>query len=190
MEKTDFDGQQAGERVLYIISPHPAHLILAVARVVFPAVLFFVIIAFISYVIPDFSWLLRLIGGLLSLALTAFGVWWNLAVFRKSKSFVTDRRILRFDFTTPFVMTKRGLFWNETLKVKAYAPNLLWRWLNVGVVEVEPVMGERESVTVSYVYYFEDLGNYLDKVLYLFKNHPDELAQLKPFVALPRGNRG
>ncbi len=184
-----FDGQQEGERVLYIAHPHPIAKQLAIARIVFLAIFFFVVLWVIGTIVPTASSMLQLVGFFLSLALLAVGIWWNLTVYKKAKTYITDRRIIRFDVVSPFFMTKRALFWNEALKAKAYAPNLLYRTMKIGTIDVEPQLAEGEDVRVTDVYYFEDLANYIDKILFTFKNSPGEIASMKPFVPKEKGKR-
>lgn len=184
-----FDGQQEGERVLYAITPHPIHKYLAIARLIFLSLFFFVVLWVIGGIVPAMTLGLRLAGFLLSVLLLIVGFWWNLTVFRKSRSYITDRRIIRFDVVSPFFTTKRALFWNEALKAKAYASNIFFRSLKIGTIDVEPQLAEHEDVRVTDVYYFEDLANYIDKILFTFKNAPAEIATIKPFVPKAKGQR-
>lgn len=186
---TTFDGQQEGERILYTITPHAIHKYLAVARLLFLALFFFVVLWVIGGIVPVMTAVLRFLGFLLAVALLIIGFWWNLTVFKKSRTYITDRRIIRFDVVSPFFMTKRALFWNEALKAKAYAPNLLFRSLKIGTIDVEPQLAEHEDVRVTDVYYFEDLANYIDKILFTFKNKPEDIAAIKPFVPKAKGQR-
>ncbi len=48
---------------------------------------------------------------------------------------------------------------------------------------------KHEDVRVTDVYYFEDLANYIDKILFTFKNTPGDIAAIKPFVPHPKGQR-
>ncbi len=184
-----FDGQQEGERVLYVVTPHPLAKQIAIARTVFLAVFLYLVLWGIGTIVPLYAVLLQVTGLLLAVLLLIVGVWWNQMVYKKSKTYITDRRVIRFDVVSPFFMTKRALFWNEALKAKAYAPNMLWRMMKIGTIDVEPLLAEHEDVAVRDVYYFEDLANYIDKILFTFKNSPSEIATMKPFVAKAKGLR-
>jgi len=184
-----FDGQQEGERVLYIVTPHAIAKQLAIARIIFLAVFFFAVLWVIGTIVPSFAGMLTIIGLLLSLILLFVGIWWNITVYKKSKTYITDRRIIRFDVVSPFFMTKRALFWNEALKAKAYSPNFLFRSMNIGTIDVEPQVATGEDVRVTDVYYFDDLANYIDKILFTFKNSPADIAAMKPFVPKGKGQR-
>lgn len=186
---TTFDGQQEGERVLYVISPHPLTKQIAIARLVFLAVFLYAIFWVIGSIVPTLIITMQIIGFILSVLLLAIGIWWNLTVFKKARAYITDRRVIRFDVVSPFFTTKRALFWSEALKAKAYSPNFLLRAMNVGTIDVEPQLSEGEDVRVTDVYYFEDLANYIDKILFIFKNSPNEITSLKPFVPKEKGQR-
>lgn len=179
---TQFEGQQEGERILYVANPHPLAKTIAITKIIVLAALFFLITYLISPVIGVFAF----IGSVL---LIGAGIWWNTRVFRNSKTYLTDRRVYRIEVVSPFFQTKRALFWTEALKAKGYAPNILWRMLNIGIVEIQPHMDEHEGVRITDVYFFEDLANYIDKILYLVKNNPGYIATIRPFVPKPAGSR-
>ncbi len=189
MYQTAFDGQQTDERVLYTIISHPLGKRLAITKLFLLCVFFYLVLALIATVVPLAASALHPVGLLVSVLLFVLGTWWNTTVYAKDRCFITDRRIIRFDVVSPFFTTKRELFWNEALKAKGYAPNLFYRFLKVGTIEVTPLLGERENVVVRDVYYFEDVANYIDKILFTFKNKPEEMNNLTAFVAKPRGQR-
>lgn len=189
MSDTTFDGQQEGERVLYTVTPHPIAQRLAIARIIFLAVFLFAVLWGIGTLIPNATGSFILVGLILATLLLVVGIWWNMTVHKRARTYITDRRVIRFDVVSPFFMTKRALFWNEALKAKAYAPNMVFRMLKVGTIDVEPQLADHEDVRITDVYYFEDLANYIDKILFTFKNTPAEVANLKPFVPKPKGHR-
>ncbi len=185
-----FDGQQTGERVLYVITPHPFAKYLAIATLALLAIFFFIVLRLISGVAPSlFGLFFRIASLIFPMVLLIVGIWWNQTVYSKSKTFITDRRIIRFEVTTPFFTTKRALFWNEALKAKGYASNIFWKMLGIGSVDVEPQLSEGDDVFVHDVFMYEDVANYIDKILYTFKNKPEEVVLIKPFVPKPKGQR-
>lgn len=185
-----FDGQQEGERILYELHPHPIARYFAIGRGILLAGILLAVLLMISSVAPQVSSLLRLMGVIIAISLIAASLWWNNKVYAQSRTYITDRRIMRFDVVSPFYQTKRSLFWNEALKAKGYAPNLLWRMLGIGTVEVSPHMDQHEDVLVPSIAYFEDIANYIDKILFTYKQTPQALADFRPFIAKPRWRRG
>lgn len=189
MGPTAFDGQQTGERILYVVTPHPLTQKLQVTLIAVLSVFFFAVLSAIAGLVPDgVAGALRIAAGVISLAFFGGGIWWTGAVNAKSKTFVTDRRVIRFEPVSPFFVAKRALFWNEALKAKAFSPNLVYRSFNIGIITIEPIAGQ-ENVRVENVWYFEDLANYIDKILYIHKSDPTKIADFPAFVPKPKGAR-
>ena len=189
MTAIQFDGQQTDERVLFTITPHKVTHYIAIAKLFFLCVFFYTIILFIASTVTVMSQTIKLGGFVLAILTFLAGFWWNKRVYTLSKTYITDRRIIRFDVVSPFFQTKRALFWNEALKAKGFASNMFYRSLGIGTVEVQPHLSDHESVKVSDVHLFEDIANYIDKIIYTFNNQRSEVANLKPFIPKPRGQR-
>ena len=189
MDRVLFDGQQSDERILYTVLPHPFTRTSSIVSVIFIAVFFTVVVVMIATAIPIGSLPILLIGITLSLIFTFTSLWYVTTSHSHDRTFLTDRRIIRFETMSPFFRTKRSLFWSEALKAKAYAPNMIYQAMNIGNLVVEPIMGEGESIRVTNIGYYEDLANYIDKILYIVKNNPPTITALKPFVPKPKGKR-
>ena len=185
-----FDGQQSDERVLTVITPHISRFIFSVTMMIVIFLFILSILYSITSFIPQFAITIKVIATLLSMLVLGVSIWWLWKTQTNDKTYITDRRIIRFDIVTPFFTNKRALFWNETLKVKAYASNMLLRLIKIGVLQIEPVAAEQESIVIPDVYYHEDLANYIDKIMFTFKNKPEEINVMKPFVPKPKGQRG
>lgn len=189
MDSIRFDGQQSDERILHTILPHPFAKTAAVTSVLLLSLIFFLMILLIGNAVPFASEGIILTGTLLCFSFVAITLWFIHTSYAKDRTYITDRRIIRFDTTTPFFHTKRALFWTEALKAKAFAPNLLRRLLRIGTLIVEPVLGDGESVSVKDVAYYEDLANYIDKILYIVKNNRGSAADIRPFISKSKGKR-
>jgi hypothetical protein len=182
-----FSGQQTDEKILYILTPHPLMKIISNIILVLLAIFFAFFITLIGAVVnAGFLWL---IGLTFAILLIVGGLWWNHKTFQENLTYITDRRIVRFVVVSPFFKTKRELFWNEALKAKSYSQNLILRGMKIGTLQVEPIASTSENIIVTNVYMFEDVANYIDKILYIFKNKPDEISLIKPFIAKPKGKR-
>lgn len=184
-----FDGQQTDERVLTVIAPHITRFIFSLITVITVFLFIIAIIFSITSFIPLLATPVKTIATLLSILVLTITIWWFWKTQTSDKTYITDRRIIRFDVVTPFFTNKRALFWNEVLKVKAYANNMILRLMKIGVLQIEPVAAEQESIVIPDVYYHEDLANYIDKIIFAFKNKPDDIKSIKPFVPLPKGKR-
>lgn len=177
---TQFDGQQEGERILFEIHPHVIVKHLVIAKIALTALIFLVIGIVTSLFLPGLA---------IAVVILAIGIWWNTMLFADTHAYVTDRRIMRFERVSPFLVTKRALFWNEAMKAKAYQPNLILQKFNIGTLIVEPQISGEENVYIPHIYFAEDLANYIDKILFTFKNSPADVVLIKPFVPKPRGQR-
>jgi hypothetical protein len=198
-----FYGQHEDERVLYIIRPHSLVMSLRLIKFVAAALVVFIGFTFISTEIPLGGSVMMVIGVLLALLIGGGGVVMTLFSERSNVAYITDRRVVRFQAENPWVVNSRSLTWDQAVKVKTYAPSLLWRFLNIGTVVVhakttiitsdEPkskAYVSDDDVSLFDVYYYRDLGNYIDKILYMYQRKPEELLTMKPFVTKPRGHRG
>jgi len=190
MQLSTFDGQQDGEKILAALTPHPLTKTLSIVGLVLLILLFSCIAFMIGSVVPIAGGTIKLVGVLLSAIILITGIWWIETTFKKAITYITDRRVMRFDVTTPFFTTKRALFWNEVLKAKAYAPNIILKSLNIGEVVLEPIAATEESICISNVSFYEDIANYIDKILYTTKNKLQEMDTFKPFIFKSKGHRG
>jgi hypothetical protein len=46
-----------------------------------------------------------------------------------------------------------------------------------------------DDIQLKDVYYYRDLGNYIDKILFTYKQKPADITNIRPFVPKPRGER-
>lgn len=197
-----FYGQQAGERILYVIRPHPVALYIAIAKLlVAVAVLFFgTIIAAETPFVSSLKTPLWAVGTIGSTLVGIIGLW--ILLKGKSIAYITDRRIVKFDPAAPFATNIRSLSWEEAVKVKTFSHNLFLKQMKIGSVLIHAKstiastnVTKKENVTtdddveVHNVFYYRDLGNYIEKILYLYKKHPKEIADLPTFVPKPHGKR-
>ncbi|MFZ2024980.1 MAG: hypothetical protein WAV51_01685 [Microgenomates group bacterium] len=185
----EFDGQQSGERVLTTITPHISRFLFSGISLTIAFIAVVTILFAIANFVPTAASAIKIAVIIIALIVILISLWWMWKTQKTDKTYITDRRIIRFDVVSPFFTNKRALFWNEVLKTKAYAPNMVMRLLKVGTLQVEPVAAEQESIVITDVYFHEDLANYLDKILFAFKNKPDDIATMKSFIAKSKGKR-
>jgi hypothetical protein len=188
-KNTTFSGQQEGERILYVLYSHPFICWYVLLKIV----LLFALFAaawfrggpYVAQRMPG-SWG---IGWALIIGTFIVTVWWNLKLHLGTRAFVTDRRVIRFRPSFPVTETKRMIFWRDVLKTKTLADNVFSRLLKVGTLEVVPKTGGELSLLFPYVHYYEDLGHYFDKLVYLTNAEPQGLKGVRAFVALPKWER-
>lgn len=198
MDQQYFPGQQSDEKVLYEIRPHVYALHASLVKLYLFSLVLFVVFAFLARL----SSILFLLGTILAGAIAVLGSWATIAIFKKSVSYLTDRRIVRFEAATPFAMNVRALGWDDVVKTKTFPRNVFWKMLMIGTViihakstyvhtheQTRENVYTNDDLDLEHVYYYRDLGNYIDKILYLYKHNPADLQAMRPFVPKPRGQR-
>ena len=185
-----FDGQQSDEKILTVITPHISRFIFSLTTTILVFLFILGILYATTAFLPAGIVAIRVTSTIISVIVLGITIWWLWKTQTSDKTYITDRRIIRFDVVTPLFTNKRALFWNEVLKVKAYANNMILRLMKIGILQIEPVAAEQESIVIPDVYYHEDLANYIDKIIFTFKNKPGTITTIKPFIPLPKGKRG
>jgi hypothetical protein len=196
---TDFFGRQDGERILYIVKPHRLSLSVKLFKVYLVA---FAILAASAILGAQLAYLdLFMIGGIvIALTIAVIGTKVVTDYQNRDMAYITDRRLMRFEPTTLFATNPRSLTWDEVVKVKTYPPNAIWKQLAIGNVIVHARTPARpdehtpgaiaaDDIELKDVYYYKDLGNYIDKILFTYKQKPKEMETIRPFVAKPKGER-
>ena len=196
--ETYFPGQQENERVLHVIHPHPIAEYVGFAKLTGIALVLMLSFIFLGNIHPAFP----LLGIFLAAAVFGIGAIVIHTMNNKNVAYITDRRIVRFEASNIFNVNSRALSWDDTVKVKTFTPNFLWRIFNIGTVTVharttmihidskeQQNTWSNDDLDLYNVYYYRDLGNYLDKIIYLNKHNPQELQALHAFVPKPKGQR-
>ena len=197
---TDFFGKQTDERILYVVKPHSVSLIFKLARIYTIALVVFIVLVILGAQIPGIGGLLFMGGLVLSLAMVVVGTKIIVDYQNRDIAYITDRRLIRFETTTLFATNPRSLTWDEVVKVKTYPSNFLLKQLAIGNVVVHARTPARtdelghgeimaDDIQLSDVYYYRDLGNYIDKILFTYKQKPREMEEIRAFVPRPRGER-
>lgn len=193
-----FPGQHSDEKVLYEVKPHPFALYTQFTLVLGTAAIIAILSAVLSFVYAP----VVLVGFSLALLIAVLGCWAAYAQFNDNIAYLTDRRVIRFEATTPFHTATRAINWDDVMKIKTYPPSVIWSMLNIGTVVLHArssiISGTGDSIQkevtgddleLRHVYYYKDLGNYIEKILHIIKKNPAELDELRPFIAKPRGKR-
>lgn len=200
--RTNFYGKQGDERVLYMVKPHKIALTIALTKVYIASFVIMMVFILIGKLISGQGAVLTLGGIFLTILSVFLGSVIAKLSYQKNKTYITDRRIVRFEPTTLFATNIRTLSWDEVVKVKTFPPNFFLKSKAIGTVviharttvrtvdeELRPSAVTADDVELNYVYYYRDLGNYIDKILYTYKQKPKEMDTVKPFVEKPKGQR-
>ncbi len=202
MKNTDMDffGRQEGERILYVIRPHSLATLVGLAKIYFVAIVIFFVLTILGTQIQIASGAFYLAGIILALLIFILGTKIVIDYQNRDVAYITDRRLMRFIPTTLFATNPRSITWDEVVKVKSYPPNFLWKQMAIGNVVVHARTPARpddqghgeivgDDILLTDVYYYRDLGNYIDKILFTYKQKPKEMETIHPFIPKPRGER-
>lgn len=196
---TDFFGKQEGERILCVVRPHRLSLTFKLLRIYLIAFVVLVVLAILGSQLGLLS-LFLLAGIVVATIMVVAGTKVTTDYQKRDVAYITDRRLMRFEPTTLFATNPRSLTWDEVVKVKTYPPNAIWKQLAIGNVVVHartparvdertPGAVAADDIELKDVYYYKDLGNYIDKILFTYKQKPKEMEEIRPFIAKPRGER-
>lgn len=185
-----FPGKQEEERVLYIVRPHWVMFLASVMRIMLFSGLFMLAWYSASDRLFVISESLEIRGYILIAIIALVFLWWRHKYYKYLRAYVTDIRLVRFEAVFPITEKRRALFWRDVTKTRGIAPNVFWRALNLGTVEISPLLVEYGgNILLPCTYYFEDLAAYMDKIIHNCKEHPEKMPELRPFILKPKGQR-
>ena len=195
-----FYGQQENERILFVAHPHFIAGFTNLVKVFLIALVTFLVFFFLGKEISQISNIFYIIGTITHLTIIIVGSKLVDNFQKRNISYITDRRIIRFDPNTFFATNIRTLSWDEAVKVKTYSPNIIWKQLKIGTVVVHARTTVKTSdenishtsaddIELNDIYLYRDLGNYVDKILFTYKQLPKEMANIRSFVPKPKGER-
>lgn len=197
----DFYGRQEGERILYVIRPHPLATTLKLVKIFGVALIISIALIVLGAEIETIRGLFITLGVILFFVVNLLGSKIVLDWQTREIAYITDRRLVRFEPTTLFATNSRSLSWDEVVKVKTFPPNFIWKQLAIGNVVVHARTSIRtaedtpmgtvtaDDIEIKDVYFYRDLGNYIDKILFTYKQMPQGVRDIHPFVPKPRGQR-
>jgi hypothetical protein len=177
----EFTGQQEDERILHIIRPHKLMLITSLGKGLILALI--VGAAWwrggnhLNYSYPG----ILLKGYLLIIACLVPYILWIFRYYNSYRAYITDRRVIRFEAAFPITENRRVLFWRNTGKTKSMAKSALWRAFKIGSIEICPTTAEG-GVDLHWVSKFEQITDYIDRIVYVARECPAKLPGLQPLI--------
>jgi hypothetical protein len=197
---TDFYGKQEDEKILYVVRPHPLSTVYGLLKIYIVAVVISLVLVILGSQIGSLAGIFVTAGIILFLMMIIIGTKIILDWEAREIAYITDRRLVRFEPTTLFATNSRTLAWDEVVKIKTYPSNFILKQMAIGNVVAHARTPARpdgtenneimaDDIQLKDVYYYRDLGNYIDKILFTYKQKPAEIVNIRPFVQKPRGER-
>lgn len=174
-----FPGQEDNEVVLFATRKHKVFLYIKL----FTILLISMIIVLLSYSMTGL--IKRMFSSFpaesISLFLTAIaaiilfvGFWWVRAVWKKSILIITNKRILKFNYSNPFKKNTLSIDLGEIRKLGTQKNDIL-KFLNIGTLVINDNYIKRVLAT-------KEIKIYLNSLLKEYKNDPRDLIYFRPYL--------
>lgn len=203
-----FPGQATDERILYVTREHPLFLFSKMFFVLLIAVaislafyvfsLAFRSIFTTSSMVFLFPLVLIVVG-----SFAVIGFWWVYSLWQKSLAILTNKRLTKIVYTTPFNRYNQSLplemVVDTSCNNQGFFEGVAQSLLHVGTLTARSsasssgvATDDTDRVNKKYFYlenikYCEDLQQYLNKILSLFNRSPELLTDFRPFIPYLKG---
>jgi hypothetical protein len=200
-----FPGQNSDEVILYVTREHRVMLYFRLLMVF----LISIILVFVGYAITgtlaSFFGKASLVGvnmlitGIASLFIL-IGSWWVKNLWKKSLAFVTNKRLTKIIYTTPFNRHTLSLPLEMIVDTGSYDRGFIQAILRLGTFTARSsaassgvATGDNTRVNKKYFYIenigmVEDLQHYVSKVLSNYRKNSDKLISFRPFIPKLKGS--
>lgn len=187
-----FPGQATDEKILYIGREASVMLWLRLGSV---AVVGGVIIA-IMLLLPLFAGVLSslmlalsTVGIVFSLVFVVVAMWWVYALWKKSLYVVTTRRLSKFIYSTPWNRYNLSVGLDKIVDTGAYTKGYFQALTGIGTFTARSSAGNRKEkyFYIENVQAYEDLANYVNKLLHAYNHNFEKLETFRPFIPFLKG---
>lgn len=203
-----FPGQASDERILFVVRENEVALLVRLIGVGLAAVLVLSLGWWLAGLTVGFSAglasLLKLVSLLLAITFGLVGGWWLLILWRKSICLITNKRLTKFIYTTPFNHHNLSLPLEHIVDTGSYTKGFTQALFQLGtftarsaaassgVASEEESLGLDKRINRKYFYIenvacAEDLQHYVTKLLSAFRQYHDYLPTFRPFLPKLKG---
>lgn len=190
-----FPGQASDENILYVTREAPVMLYLRLSFVTLVSLVLGLGGVLLTLYLPAE---LRAWGGLI-VPVTLLGAalfflvggWWLYELWRKSIFILTNRRLTKYIYTTPWNRYNLSLGLDKIVDTGAYARGYFQAVWGIGTFTARSSAGNRAEkyFFIENVTAYEDLANYVNKVLHAFNRDQQSLDNFRPFIPNLKGER-
>jgi Zn-dependent protease with chaperone function len=199
-----FSGQATDERILYITREHKLFLFLRLLVIFFIALAIFLAawvfsLAFHNiFAISSLAFVFPLTLILLG-SFSIIGWWWVYSLWKKSLAILTNKRLVKLVYTTPFNRYNQSLpldmIVDTSCNNQGFFEGVAHSLLQIGTLTARSSASssgvateDTDRVNKKYFYlenikYCEYLQQYLNKILHILLNNKSELESFRPFIA-------
>jgi hypothetical protein len=201
-----FPGQGSDEIILFVTRESPVMKKLRLLGVATMAVATVVVGWWLASLLNQ--WQLPAIGSIsflvsvvAALGMAGIGWWWFTTLWEKSIGIVTNRRLIKFIYTSPFnrhslslpleMIVDTGAYnkgwWQAMFKLGTFVARSSAS--SSGAATDDPSRVNKKYFYIENINFSEDLQHYLTKVLHSFRTKPQELASFRPFIPHLKGEQ-
>lgn len=203
-----FPGQATDEKILYITREHKLFLFIRMFFVILMAIAislaFYVFsLAFKSiFTTSEVSFLFPLILIVVG-SFSVIGFWWVYSLWQKSLAILTNKRLTKIVYTTPFNRYNQSLplemIVDTSCNNQGFFAGIAHSILQIGTLTARSSASSSgvatediSRVNKKYFYlenikYCEDFQQYLNKILSLFNRSVESLVDFRPFIPYLKG---
>ncbi|NLG06492.1 MAG: hypothetical protein GX559_02205 [Candidatus Pacebacteria bacterium] len=202
--KLRFPGQGSDEKILYVTREHVIFLVYKILFILLIAVTIIVASVMLN---RSFGQVFhnQLLSSILAIGLLVFfvfillGVWWVFTLWKKSVAIVTNKRLIKFIYTTPVNRYNMSLPLEMIVDTSYHNKGFLSSYLNIGSITARSsasssgvATDDVTRVNKKYFYleniqYAEDLQQYLNKLINALHKDSSALNDLRPFLPNLKG---
>jgi len=185
-----FPGQYSQERILFVTREGEIILrlkLLALTLVVgIGAVLMILILGSLDILgwsfttLTPFLLILWLLGGI-------FIGWWMKRVYQKTIFIITTKRLTKFIHTTPWSRYQMSLGLDQIVDTGAYQKGFFQIFTGLGYFVARSAAGSVKNFKIINISFAEDLHNYVNKLLSMLHEHPEQIDRFRPFIPHLKG---
>ncbi|MEK7166233.1 MAG: hypothetical protein AAB874_05500 [Patescibacteria group bacterium] len=183
-----FPGQASDERILYVAREAKVMRFLRSVFVLLAAAMLLIVSQIVLGILTQMAnvelglWQVVLFA--VGIVFGAVGLWWVNTTWQKSVFIITNRRLTKFIYVTPWNRYNLSVTLDMIEDTGAYSRGYFEALVKIGTFTARSAAGNREEkyFFVDHVEYAEDLANYVNKVLFMFKNDVAKLDTFRPFI--------
>jgi hypothetical protein len=200
-----FPGQASDEKILFVTRESDIVLLLRQLGVVFAAGMIFFAGVLMGNLLTGFfgesiQSLLEFGSAVVAVGFGILGFWWVTTLWKRSLAIITNKRLTKFIYTTPWNRHNLSLPLDMVVDTGAYNKGILQALFKLGtftarssasssgVATDDPGRVNKKYFYIENVMNAEDIHHYLNKVLFVYRQDWTKLENFRPFLPHLKGD--
>lgn len=199
-----FPGQSSDERILFITRESDVILVFRQVMISLAAAAIFLAGYAISRLAESLlgsglSGIIEILFAAIAMVFAVAGFWWVTTLWKHSIAVITNKRLSKFVYTTPWNRHNLSLPLDMIVDTGAYSKGFLQAFFKLGtftarssasssgVATDDPGRVNKKYFYIENVIRAEDIHNYIHKVLFVFRQDWKQLDTYRPFLPHLKG---